>query len=105
MPILDGNVIRVLTRLFAIDTNPREKETNAQLWQIAETLVHSAESFTKHATRNTKHVSRPNSRTRTRTKDEDDIQPSRFTFHVLRFPCSALNQSLMELGALLCTPR
>ncbi len=68
--ILDGNVVRVLTRIFGIDTDPREKSTNARLWQLAEKLVH-------HASRNTHHA----------------------------LPCSSLNQSLMELGALICTPR
>src|ERR1035437_5347350 len=38
-PILDGNVIRVLTRVFGIGENPREKKTNAQLWRLAEGLV------------------------------------------------------------------
>ncbi|HUD83197.1 MAG TPA: A/G-specific adenine glycosylase [Candidatus Saccharimonadales bacterium] len=38
-PILDGNVIRVLTRLFAIAGDPRGKEVNAKLWDIAENLV------------------------------------------------------------------
>lgn len=69
-PILDGNVIRVLTRIFGIATNPREKQTNARLWQLAEELV-------RHASRVTHRAS----------------------------PCSQLNQSLMELGALICTPR
>jgi A/G-specific adenine glycosylase len=69
-PILDSNVIRVLTRVFGIKENPREKTTNTRLWTLAEQLVN-------HATRNTQHAS----------------------------PCSHLNQSLMELGALLCTPR
>jgi A/G-specific adenine glycosylase len=69
-PILDGNVIRVLTRVFGIGTGPREKRTNAHLWQLATELV-------VHATRNTQHAA----------------------------PCSDLNQSLMELGALVCTPR
>ncbi len=69
-PILDGNVIRVLTRIFGITANPRDKETNAQLWQLAEELV-------LHASRITNHTS----------------------------ACSHLNQSLMELGALICTPR
>ena len=41
----------------------------------------------------TLHASRSKSRTRTRTMDEDDSA------------CSCLNQSLMELGALVCTPR
>ncbi len=38
-PILDGNVIRVLTRIFGIAENPKEKETNESLWQMAEELV------------------------------------------------------------------
>jgi A/G-specific adenine glycosylase len=41
-PILDGNVIRVLTRLHGIAGNPREKKTNAQLWALAESLVQSS---------------------------------------------------------------
>jgi A/G-specific adenine glycosylase len=69
-PILDGNVIRVLTRVFGISENPRDKKANERLWELAEQLV-------VHATRNTQHAS----------------------------PCSHLNQSLMELGALICTPR
>jgi A/G-specific adenine glycosylase len=68
-PVLDGNVLRVLTRIFGITQNPRAKKTNARLWQLAAALV-------RHALRITH-------------------QPS----------CSHLNQSLMELGARLCTPR
>ncbi len=70
-PILDGNVIRVLTRIFGIAENPKEKITNARLWQLATELV----GISKFETKNLK----PN--------------------------CSHLNQSLMELGALICTPR
>ena len=69
MPILDGNVIRVLTRIFGIAENPKEKQTNARLWKLAEKLV----SYSKTQTQ--------------------------------RNSCSHLNQSLMELGALVCTPR
>ena len=69
-PILDGNVIRVLTRVFGISENPKDKQANERLWDLALQLV-------VHATRNTQHAS----------------------------PCSHLNQSLMELGALICTPR
>jgi A/G-specific adenine glycosylase len=69
-PIVDGNVIRVISRVFGITTDPREKKTNAQLWVLAEDLV-------LHAARTARHAS----------------------------PCSHLNQSLMELGALVCTPR
>ena len=42
-PILDGNVIRVLTRLEGIGGDPRSKETNAKLWRLAEELVPEAE--------------------------------------------------------------
>jgi A/G-specific adenine glycosylase len=73
-PILDGNVIRVLTRIYGITANPREKKTNAILWELAQSLV-------TEAARNT-------------------IQTSHFALRT-----SHLNQSLMELGALICTPR
>jgi A/G-specific adenine glycosylase len=63
-PILDGNVIRVISRIFGVEGNPRDKKTNATLWQLAGDLV--------------------------------SVVPAR---------CSDLNQSLMELGALVCTPR
>ncbi len=78
VPILDGNVIRVLTRLFAIGENPRDKATNELLWHLATQLVEAATSS---------QLSTLNSQ--------------------LRFsgPCSALNQSLMELGATVCTPQ
>ena len=62
-PILDGNVMRVLTRLFGVAGNPRERRTNARLWGLAGQLVRLA------------------------------AKPSAF------------NQALMELGALVCTPR
>lgn len=68
-PILDGNVIRVLTRVFGISGNPRETKTNAHLWSLAEQLVSNSKLKTKKRS------------------------------------CSFLNQSLMELGALICTPR
>jgi A/G-specific adenine glycosylase len=44
-PLLDGNVIRVLTRIFAIAENPKEKATNARLWQLAEDLVLCADKM------------------------------------------------------------
>jgi A/G-specific adenine glycosylase len=83
-PILDGNVIRVLTRLFGIAENPKEKESNAQLWQIAEELV-------SHA--------------KTPSRKEKDSSLRAFAPLREDNSCSHLNQSLMELGALICTPR
>ena len=69
-PIVDGNVVRVLTRAFGITGDPRDKKTNALLWQLAEELV---------------------------------LRSSRTANREPR--CSHFNQSLMELGALVCTPR
>lgn len=77
-PILDGNVIRVLTRLFAIAENPRDKATNTQLWELAARLVEAAAPRQHFAFCN------------------PDL--------VVSGPCSAINQSLMELGATVCTP-
>jgi A/G-specific adenine glycosylase len=90
-PILDGNVIRVLTRLYGIAGNPRERKMNSHLWQIAEELVLQAAETGVHA--------------------NDSPHASRITHHASRpmppapRPCSQFNQSLMELGALICTPR
>jgi A/G-specific adenine glycosylase len=83
-PVLDGNVIRVLTRVFGIAENPKEKETNAWLWQIAKQLVCRA-------------------KTAKETKEQNASRPSRSSREMNS--CSFLNQSLMELGALVCTPR
>ena len=78
-PILDGNVIRVLTRIFGIAENPKEKKTNARLWKLAEELVGRA--------------------LRCPPRRGAETAP------YLKYSCSHLNQSLMELGALICTPR
>lgn len=38
-PILDGNVKRVLSRLFMISGDPREKKTENHLWRLSESLI------------------------------------------------------------------
>ena len=68
-PVLDGNVIRVLTRLFGIGGNPRQRLTNERLWRISTALVEAAGRIRRARS------------------------------------CAKLNESLMELGALVCTPR
>jgi A/G-specific adenine glycosylase len=60
-PIVDGNVVRVLSRLFALRGDPAKAPLKHELWRLARVLV-------------------PRDR------------PSEF------------NQSLMELGATICTP-
>jgi A/G-specific adenine glycosylase len=76
-PLLDGNVMRVFTRIFGIAENPKDKSTNARLWKLAEELVFQASRIQHPASSIQHHAA----------------------------PCSHLNQSLMELGALVCTPR
>jgi len=82
-PILDGNVIRVLTRVFTIEGDPKGKTVNAALWDLAGQLVREADRLGRAAGTldhlNSRQAQRPN--------------------------CSHLNQALMELGALVCTPR
>ena len=90
-PILDGNVIRVLTRVFGIGKNPREKKTNAQLWRLAEELV--------------AHAASSPSICRRRRKESHSTSISSQRLLTSSPTCANLNQSLMELGALVCTPR
>ncbi|SDU07612.1 A/G-specific DNA-adenine glycosylase [Verrucomicrobium sp. GAS474] len=61
--LIDGNVIRVFTRVFGIGEDVALKETQARLWALAEGLLPEAEA------------------------------------------CAVHNSALMELGALICTPR
>jgi len=63
--VLDGNVRRVLCRLYDIAADPRETAVEEQLWQLATALVEAVA--------------------------DDEAGP--------------LNEALMELGALICTPR
>jgi A/G-specific adenine glycosylase len=61
-PVLDGNVIRVLCRWFAIEENPADAKVREKLWRIAEELLPAKN-------------------------------------------CGDWNQSLMELGSEICTPK
>ncbi len=78
-PILDGNVIRVLTRLFALGGDPRSRDLNRRLWELAGEVVLAAS-----------------------TSPVVDPAPG----SLMRFAgnSSLLNQALMELGATVCTP-
>ena len=38
-PVLDGNVIRVLCRLFAIERDPKDAKVREELWATAESLL------------------------------------------------------------------
>jgi A/G-specific adenine glycosylase len=82
-PVLDGNVIRVLTRVFGINGDPKEKMVNAELWRLAERLVRDATRLGRAS---------------------PQAYPGDLN-EAAHWGCSHLNQSLMELGALVCTPR
>lgn len=38
-PLVDGNVMRVISRLYTIEGKPRREPANSQIWQCAEELV------------------------------------------------------------------
>ncbi len=42
-PIVDGNIIRILTRIFGIRQNPKDRKTQEKLWELAQTLVSATE--------------------------------------------------------------
>jgi len=77
VPLLDGNVIRVFTRFHGISENAKEKATAIRLWQIAAALVNEAAGLPQAPA----------------SKKEAELRH-----------CSDFNQSLMELGATICTP-
>lgn len=43
-PVLDGNVVRVLSRLFRVRKNPKETTTQKKLWSLARQLVPEGEA-------------------------------------------------------------
>ena len=76
-PLLDGNVIRVFTRLAAMDGDPKSKELQERLWSQAQLWVQESNQL------GLVHLARAGS----------------------AGTCSSLNQALMELGATVCTPK
>jgi A/G-specific adenine glycosylase len=78
--VLDGNVTRVLTRLFGVAGDPRGKQANQRLWGLAEELVTVADCL-------------------------PPAGPAKRKVAAAARNCGRLNEALMELGALLCAPR
>jgi A/G-specific adenine glycosylase len=93
-PVLDGNVTRVLTRLCGIDGDPKTKTVNSRLWDLAQCLVLEAATYSGEGSF-------------CRSKKRRPIANRKLQIATGNAPfvCSHLNQSLMELGALVCTPR
>jgi A/G-specific adenine glycosylase len=73
-PIVDGNVGRVLSRVHAVAGNPTQSEVRNTLWALASVWVEKAHAMGQE-------------------------NPGLY-----RESCSQLNQALMELGALVCSP-
>jgi len=159
VPILDGNVVRVLTRVFGIQENPQDTKTKAKLWKLAEDLVKAAHQLQRDTERGSDNSNLSRSRRKEAQTYLENVLARRSQslpragkdgFHSVpkllkqerdgvesvltsAFPgevqhpsavvsraraastlseapprpgfCSALNQSLMELGAIICTPR
>lgn len=81
-PVLDGNVTRVLTRLYCVRANSRAPKTRERLWKLAQALVREASRGCLDTPETCGRPAGANAG-----------------------PCSALNQALMELGATVCIPR
>lgn len=79
-PVLDGNVIRVLCRVFAIQRDPKDATVREELWQLAETLL--------------PHPPAPLPTTKKMSSGEGPGGEA-----------GEHNEALMELGATICTPR
>jgi A/G-specific adenine glycosylase len=127
-PILDGNVIRVLTRLYGIDGAPRDRSVNERLWELAQRLVEEAHTTSLRAEFPSPQASPQGRRSSDSPLAQHPPLPWDKKNACLEFSfrrgensvianrksqiangrallCSHLNQSLMELGALVCTPR
>jgi A/G-specific adenine glycosylase len=79
VPVLDGNVARVVARMFAIRKDPKSPAAMKQFWKIAQELVTEA------------------SRQKFSARSGSMLK--------IAGPCSAINQGLMELGAMACKPQ
>jgi A/G-specific adenine glycosylase len=99
-PILDGNVARVLSRVFGIGDNSGETRTKEKLWALAGQLVRAAACNSSPAPGREKSRLGLNAGNSAKNKGGAAAGVNLSTGN-----CSALNQAMMELGALICTPR
>ncbi len=86
LPLVDGNVIRVYSRFFALKGSPSDTKFVKKIWEIAEEIISSLSQ--REVRRDFKLKNPPQSPF---TKGEEN--PGDF------------NQALMELGATVCTPK
>ncbi len=85
LPLVDGNVIRVYSRLFALKGSPSDTKFQKKIWGIAEEIISSL--CKREARRDFKLENPPQSPFSKGGKPGD------------------FNQALMELGATICSPQ
>lgn len=108
-PVLDGNVTRVLCRLFAIKRDPKETQTQKELWILAEELLPKPPAKVGRKDRlsalpPSQGLARDNLAKGRLSIDALHIQPSQGAANPPRGTAGEFNEALMELGALICTP-
>jgi len=125
-PVLDGNVIRVLARVFGIRESPKQKETADRLWRLATEVVRAAAeraSGGQQGSPNDAHGPAGSRRSQVgggsggedgcpneahtpagsrRSQSEGEDGSARHSPNSTN-ACSRLNQALMEVGAIVCT--
>ncbi|MBE7502842.1 MAG: A/G-specific adenine glycosylase [Verrucomicrobiales bacterium] len=84
-PVVDGNVTRVLARVLGLRQNVQRPATQRRLWTVAGELVEAARDW-----RSPGSWGGATGWRRRRVKER---------------PCGALNEALMELGAVVCVPQ
>lgn len=84
-PVLDGNVTRVLARVFGLRADVTRPAARRRLWSLAGDLVNVAAGWSP--------------------PPGGMAGKGRGARRVASCPCGALNEALMELGATVCTPR
>ncbi len=107
-PVLDGNVIRVLCRVFAIERDPKEAKVREELWQLAERLLPhppAPSSEIKKRFQERGNAPSPLPKTSFQFSEEAAGAGAVPTVSGVRPTAGEFNEALMELGALICTPR
>ncbi len=99
-PILDGNVARVLSRWFAIEDSIDEPVTRDRLWSLAERLLPKAKRLPPQA-KPPIPSNGAGALVGRITKADTPVCPTSGRVN----PCGDFNQAMMELGALVCTPK
>jgi len=101
-PVLDGNVIRVLCRLLAIERDPKDAKVREELWQLAEELL--PHPPTPSPDSNSMNQERGSSLSPLPLGEAAGAGAVPAVSGV-RSTAGEFNEALMELGALICTPR